>query len=100
MDVEIAARNLLDTFRYNVLPEVIQAIGWKKKDLDFEDLPDHEWLLWMVMNLGAPTSLRTHAYYLLVTSTSKTQLRCSVQLYAGGRDLDKFFDGFSLVERI
>jgi hypothetical protein len=56
MDAEIAARDLSDTFRYNVLPEVIQAIGWKRKDLDFDDLPDHERLLWMVMHLVTPRS--------------------------------------------
>lgn len=47
MDAEIAVRNLTDTFRYNVLPDVIKAIGWQKKKFEFEDLPDHEKLLWM-----------------------------------------------------
>jgi nitric oxide synthase oxygenase domain/subunit len=48
MDAEIGVRNLADTFRYNALPDVIEAIGCKEKGLDFEDLPDCKRLLWMV----------------------------------------------------
>ena len=54
MDAEIGVRNLADTFRYNVLPEVIEAIGWNKKNIKLEDLPDYEKLLWMVFILWFP----------------------------------------------
>jgi nitric oxide synthase oxygenase domain/subunit len=48
MDAEIGVRNLADTFRYNVLPDVIEAIGYQEKAFDFENLPDCKRLLWMV----------------------------------------------------
>jgi nitric oxide synthase oxygenase domain/subunit len=48
MDAEIGIRDLADTFRYNVLPEVIEAIGCEVKSATFEDLPDYKKLLWMV----------------------------------------------------
>ena len=51
MDAEIGVRNLIDSFRYNALPEIIKAIGWNKKDVEFDDLLDHERLLWMVFIL-------------------------------------------------
>lgn len=47
MDAEIGVRDLADTFRYNVLPSVVKAIGWKETHTPFEDLPDHERLLWL-----------------------------------------------------
>jgi flavodoxin len=47
MDAEIGVRNLADTFRYNVLPYVARAIGWNGPDYTFDDLPDHERLLWL-----------------------------------------------------
>lgn len=46
MDAEIGARNLVDPFRYNVLPELIKKMGWCDGDLD--DLPDFEKLALMV----------------------------------------------------
>ena len=58
MDAEIGIRNLADTFRYNCLPKVAQAIGFDIKTYQtmsefkgvetFEDLPDYEQLLWLV----------------------------------------------------
>jgi nitric oxide synthase oxygenase domain/subunit len=44
---EIGVRDLADSFRYNVLPDVVQAIGWKHNGIDFDDLPDHDRLLWL-----------------------------------------------------
>lgn len=47
MDAEIGVRNLADTFRYNALPSIVKAIGWKETSTPFEDLPEHERLLWL-----------------------------------------------------
>ena len=49
MDAEIGVRNLTDSFRYNVLPDVIKAMGlaegrFKDGLEDFEDLPEYEQL--------------------------------------------------------
>lgn len=96
MDAEIAARDLADTFRYNVLPEVIEAIGWKKKELDFEDLPDLERLLWMVCAEPPLIDLPAEAFS-VVSSTSRAKLCCSIQLYTGWRHCDKLFDGFAVL---
>lgn len=46
MDAEIGVRNLVDPFRYNVLPEVIKQMGLFGGDLD--DLPDFERLALLV----------------------------------------------------
>lgn len=48
MDAEIGVRDLADTSRYDCLPQVAEAIGWKKEGVAFEDLPDHERMRWMV----------------------------------------------------
>ena len=47
MDAEIGIRNLADSFRYNVLPDIIEALGLAKDKLgsgvdSFEDLPEFE----------------------------------------------------------
>ncbi|KAF9465429.1 nitric oxide synthase [Collybia nuda] len=46
MEAEIGTRNLADSFRYNVLPDVVKALGLAKHalvDVDsFEDLPEYE----------------------------------------------------------
>jgi len=47
MDAEIGVRNLVDTSRYNVLPDVARAIGWESNESTFDDLPDHEILVWL-----------------------------------------------------
>lgn len=50
MDAEIGVRNLADSFRYNVLPQVVKAMGLLTEgnandDVeDFEDLPEYEQL--------------------------------------------------------
>lgn len=48
MDAEIGVRDLADSFRYNALPGVAQAIGWKNTGTDFEDLPSQDRLVWLV----------------------------------------------------
>ena len=47
MDAEIGIRDLADTFRYNVLPDIVDALGMIRGRLteegeDFEDLPEYE----------------------------------------------------------
>lgn len=52
MDAEIGVRNLGDTFRYNVLPDVVQALRLDEDalaDVDiFEDLPEYQQLAMLV----------------------------------------------------
>ncbi|KAK8065357.1 hypothetical protein PG997_012104 [Apiospora hydei] len=40
MDAEIGVRNLADSFRYNVLPDIVRSMGLAQGDLDA--LPDYE----------------------------------------------------------
>lgn len=47
MDAEIGVRDLADSFRYNALPGVAKAIGWKNTGTDFEDLPSQDRLVWL-----------------------------------------------------
>ena len=56
MDAEIGVRNLADTFRYNVLPEIVEALSLTKGKLgsgvdSFEDLPEFERLQMLVRPL-------------------------------------------------
>ena len=53
MDAEIGVRDLADSFRYNVLPDVIDDLGLARGKLQgdievFEDLPEYEKLSMMV----------------------------------------------------
>ena len=47
MDAEIGVRNLADSFRYNALPDIVNALDLTKGKLNhcfetFEDLPEYE----------------------------------------------------------
>lgn len=63
MDAEIGVRNLSDPFRYDVLPSVVEAIGfdinaYRKQDAyksvdSIDDLPDYEQLRWKVVESKA-----------------------------------------------
>ena len=53
MDAEIGVRDLADSFRYNVLPDIIDALGLARDKLHgdieaFEDLPEYEKLSMLV----------------------------------------------------
>jgi nitric oxide synthase oxygenase domain/subunit len=52
MDAEIGVRNLGDTFRYNVLPDVVKALRLDDEALlevdSFEDLPEYQQLAMLV----------------------------------------------------
>lgn len=55
MDAEIGVRDLADSFRYNVLPDIITALGLTRDKLHgdievFEDLPEYEKLSMLVCN--------------------------------------------------
>ena len=57
MDAEIGVRNLADSFRYNVLPDIIDTLGLARGKLHgdievFEDLPEYEKLSMLVSPLG------------------------------------------------
>lgn len=53
MDAEIGVRNLADSFRYNALPDIIEALGLASGKIgeiaeSFEDLPEFERLQMLV----------------------------------------------------
>jgi nitric oxide synthase oxygenase domain/subunit len=54
MDAEIGVRNLADFFRYNVLPDVVTAMGLADAAMaalevdSFDDLPEYEKLAMLV----------------------------------------------------
>ena len=57
MDAEIGVRNLADSFRYNVLPDIIDTLGFARGKLHgdievFEDLPEYEKLSMLVSHFG------------------------------------------------
>jgi hypothetical protein len=73
MNAELGVRNLTDTFRYNVLPDVARAIGFKGQDLD--DLPDHEKLVW-------PSRARAELNYAVHSSCLRAGVTCTSTLAA------------------
>ena len=57
MDAEIGVRDLADSFRYNVLPDIIDTLGLARENLhgdieEFEDLPEYEKLSMLVSQFG------------------------------------------------
>lgn len=52
MDAEIGARDLADSFRYNVLPDIVKAMrldyGALAEVDSFEDLPEYQKLAMLV----------------------------------------------------
>ena len=64
MDSEIGVRNLADTFRYNVLPDIVNALGLAQDKLgdgieSFRDLPEYEQLFMLVCDCLSPSPLTT-----------------------------------------
>ncbi|TVY82958.1 Inducible nitric oxide synthase [Lachnellula suecica] len=74
MDSEIGVRNLADTFRYNALPDVAKAIGFRGNDL--EDLPDHEKLVWL-SRAQAELNFAVHSSFLKAGVTCISSLAAS-----------------------
>lgn len=75
MDAEIGVRNLADTFRYNVLPDVAKAIGWSSPNHAVDELPDHERLLWL-------SRAQTELNYAVHCSFQKAGVTCTSSLTA------------------
>jgi len=74
MDAEIGVRNLADAFRYNALPEVARAIGFKGEDI--EELPDHEKLVWL-SRAQAELNYAVHSSFLKAGVTCTSTLAAS-----------------------
>jgi len=75
MDAEKGVRNLADTFRYNVLPEVAKAIGWRSSTHPFDEIPDHERLLWL-------SKAQAELNYAVYCSFQKVGVTCTSSLTA------------------
>jgi len=75
MDAEIGVRNLADSFRYNVLPEVAKSIGWIRYDRPFAEVPDHERLLWL-------SKAQAELNYAVYCSFQKAGVTCTSSLTA------------------
>ena len=69
IDAEIAVRGLADTFRYNVLPDIVEAIGLAKGKLqngvDLGNLPEYEQLAML-----SQAQFRTQLCRLMVVQSS------------------------------
>lgn len=57
MDAEVGVRDLADAFRYNVLPDIIEALDLTRDKLHgdvevFEDLPEYEKLSMLVRHFA------------------------------------------------
>jgi hypothetical protein len=72
---EISVRDLADSFRHNVLPDVVQAIGLKHNGIDFDDLPDHDILLWS-------SKAQAELNYAVQYSFEKEKVTCTSTLTA------------------
>ena len=75
MDAELGVRNLADSFRYNVLPEVAKSIGWIRYDRPFAEVPDHERLLWL-------SKAQAELNYAVYCSFQKAGVTCTSSLTA------------------
>ena len=83
MDAEIGVRNLADTFRYNVLPDIINALDLARDKLgdgieSFKDLPEYEQLFMLVCRWLSPFSLTAlhltgYAFLMLIYSRELNQ---------------------------
>ena len=81
MDAEIGVRNLADSFRYNVLPDIVAALGLADGKIgviaeSFEDLPEYERLSMLVSSSQIEYRLLTST----VKSTKRIKLRCALVL--------------------
>jgi len=83
MDAEIGVRDLADTFRYNMLPEIVHALGMIKGRLsdeveEFEDLPDYEKLA-LLSKAQAELNYAVHWSYLQAKVTMTDSLTASMK---------------------
>jgi sulfite reductase alpha subunit-like flavoprotein len=75
MDAEIGVRNLADIFRYNVLPDVAKVIGWTSPTHTFDELSDHDRLLWL-------SKAQAELNYAVYCSFQKAGVTCTSSLTA------------------
>ena len=83
MDAEIGVRDLADSFRYNVLPNIIDALGFTRDKLHgdievFEDLPEYEKLSMLVCKFIMKGLRPCLTMCILVNSASRVELRSSL----------------------
>ena len=83
MDAEIGVRDLADSFRYNVLPNIIDALGFARDKLHgdievFEDLPEYEKLSMLVCKFIMKGLRPSLTMCNLVNSASRVELRSSL----------------------
>ena len=83
MDAEIGVRDLADSFRYNVLPNIIDTLGFARDKLHgdievFEDLPEYEKLSMLVCNFIMKGLRPCLTMCNLVNSASRVELRSSL----------------------
>ena len=83
MDAEIGVRNLADSFRYNVLPDVIEALDLKHgkyiEGIDhFDDFPEHEKLL-MLSRAQAELNYAVHWSFLKAKVSMTDSLTASIK---------------------
>ena len=81
MDAEIGVRNLADTFRYNVLPDVVKALGLADESYsdgieEFDDLPEYEKLA-MLSRAQAELNYAVHHSYLQAKISMSDSLTAS-----------------------
>ena len=78
MDSEIGVRDLADTFRYDTLPDIVDALGLSPEpETALDDLPEYMHMIALVC-LPGPFKIR-QANVILVKSTSGIEL-CSLLL--------------------
>lgn len=70
MDAEIAVRDLADQQRYNVLPRIVTALGWKQSEHDLHRAPEHERLALLVGDSTFRQRVSTKLTYSLSVSSS------------------------------
>ncbi|KAL6718813.1 hypothetical protein ACLMJK_003047 [Lecanora helva] len=99
MDAEIGVRDLADTFRYNVLPDVVDALGLMKGGLsdeveEFEDLPEYEKLA-LLSRAQAELNYAVHWSYLQAKVMMTDSLTASMKWCRYDDDFQKK-NGFRL----
>ncbi|PIA90769.1 Nitric oxide synthase-like protein [Cercospora beticola] len=62
MDAEIGVRDLADSFRFNVLPKLVVALGWAEDESSFERAPEHERLAKLSKAQAELTYAVCHSY--------------------------------------
>ena len=83
MDAEIGVRNLADSFRYNVLPDIIRVLGLTQGKLvngveTYEDLPEYEKLA-MLSRAQAELNYAVHWSFLQEKVTMSDSLTASMK---------------------